>query len=223
LNENKEGKMLAKTLSRFKKRRDPPQAQAQPPSAQTASSLGDISSMLSASGRIGLANLRKIARNNDKDSFVRFVRQPVLAGAAIQAGRISSQDGGGEEMNRTQIFEPSSTDPGVSPATEALKHAIYPLVKGEYSTTSSKSFVIGRTDGSDLIMPDFAISKKHATIRLDSKSFYLKDLGSTNGTFVNGSRLDKKSVKIHNQDVLSFARYEFTFLLPSALYKMLCE
>ena len=217
--------MLGKTFSRFKKRKDKGEAPASATSTQTASPLGDISKMLSASGRIGLANLRRIAQENDKDSFIRFVRQPVLAGAAIQAGRISSQDGSGgsAEMNRTQIFEPSNTNPGASPASEALKHAIYPLIKGEYSTTSSKAFIIGRVDGNDMIMPDFAISKKHATINMDSNSFYLKDLGSTNGTFVNATRLDKKSLKIHDQDVLSFARYEFTFLFPSSLYKMLCE
>jgi hypothetical protein len=215
--------MLGKTFSRFKRRKDKAKTPTPSPDPKTASPLGDISSMLSASGRIGLANLRKIAQENDKESFIRFMRQPVLAGAAIQAGRISSQDGGGggEEMNRTQIFEPSSTNPGASPASEALKHAIYPLVKGEYSTTSSKSFIIGRVDGNDMIMPDFAISKKHATINVDSNSFYLKDLGSTNGTLVNGTRLDKKQLKVHDQDVLSFARYEFTFLFPSSLYKML--
>ncbi len=216
--------MLGKTFSRFIKRKDKGETPVPSTSTQTDSSLGNMSKMLSASGRIGLANLRRIAQENDKDSFIRFVRQPVLAGAAIQAGRISSQGSGagGDEMNRTQIFEPSGTNPGASPASEALKHAIYPLIKGEYSTTSSKAFVIGRIDGNDMIMPDFAISKKHATINMDSNSFYLKDLGSTNGTFVNGKRLDKKSLKIHDQDVLSFARYEFTFLFPSSLYKMLC-
>jgi hypothetical protein len=216
--------MLGKAFSRFRKSKDKADAPNPSPGAEVAPPLGDISSMLSASGRIGLANLRKIAQENEKDSFIRFVRQPVLAGAAIQAGRISTQDGGysGEEMNRTQIFEPSGTNPGASPASEALKHAIYPLVKGEYSTTSSKAFIIGRVDGNDMIMPDFAISKKHASINMDSNSFYLKDLGSTNGTLVNGTRLDKKPLKIHDKDVLSFARYEFTFLFPSSLYKMLC-
>lgn len=216
--------MLGKTFSRFRKRKDKGETPAPSTSTQTASALGEMSKMLSASGRIGLAHLHRIAQENDKETFIRFVRQPVLAGAAIQAGRISSQasGGGGDEMNRTQIFEPSGTNPGASPASEALQHAIYPLIKGEYSTTSSKAFIIGRVDGNDMIMPDFAISKKHAMINLDSSSFYLKDLGSTNGTFVNGIRLDKKSLKIHDQDVLSFARYEFTFLFPSSLYKMLC-
>ena len=215
--------MLGKTFSRFKKLKDNGQTPEPPTITQTASPLGDMAKMLSAAGRIGLANLRRIALENDKDSFIRFVQQPVLAGAAIQAGRISGQDGGGggEEMNRTQIFEPSSTNPGAASASEALQHAIYPLIKGEYSTTSSKVFIIGRVDGNDMIIPDYAISKKHAMINMDSKSFYLKDLGSTNGTFVNGTRLDKKPLRINDQDVLGFARYEFAFLFPSSLYKTL--
>ena len=214
--------MLGKTFSRFKKQKNKIDFETASQVSQTASAFGELAKMLSASGRVGLANLRKISQEKDKDAFVRFLRQPVLAGDAIQAGRISSQEGGGsEEMNRTQIFEPSSTNPGASPASEALKHAIYPLVKGEYSTTSSKSFTIGRIDGNDMIMPDFAISKKHAVITVENDSFYIKDLGSTNGTMVNGTRLDKKSVKIHDQDVISFARYEFTFLLPLSIYKML--
>ncbi len=216
--------MLRKTFSRFKKKKNKEVNPAASTPGESASPVGEVAKMLSASGRIGLANLRKIAQEKDKASFMRFLQQPVLAGSAIQAGRISSQDGGsGREMNRTQIFEPSGTNPGASPASEALSHAIYPLVKGEYSTTSSKSFTVGRVDGNDMIMPDFAISKKHAILSTDGGSFYIKDLDSTNGTLVNGTRLDKKPVKIHDQDVLSFARYEFTFLFPSSLYKMLTE
>lgn len=214
--------MLRKTFSRLKK---PKSDQTSPVSSQNtagSSSRGEISRMLSASGRIGLVSLRKIAEENDKDIFTRLIKHPVLAGSAIQAGRISNQDSSGDEMNRTQIFEPSNTNPGASSASEALRHAIYPLVKGEYSTTSSRAFTIGRIDGNDMIMPDFAISKKHAIINRDDGAYYLKDLGSTNGTLVNGTRLDKRPVKIHDKDVLSFARYEFTFLYPASLYKMLC-
>ena len=213
--------MLRKTFARFKKQKNNEVNSAASPSVEFASLSGEVAKMLSSSGRIGLANLRKIAQEKDKELFIRFMRQPVLAGAAIQAGRIASQAAGGEEMNKTQIFEPSGTNPGAAPASEALRHAIYPLVKGEYSTTSSKTFTVGRVDGNDMIMPDFAISKKHAIISTDGSAFYLKDLGSTNGTLVNGARLDKKSVKIHDKDVLSFARYEFTFLFPSSLQKML--
>ena len=214
--------MLRKTLSRLKKPKSDQSGTVSSQKTVGPTSQREIAKMLSASGRIGLVSLRKIAEEKEKDIFMKLIQQPVLAGSAIQAGRISNQEaGGGDEMNRTQIFEPSNTNPGASPASEALRHAIYPLVKGEYSTTSSRAFTIGRIDGNDMIMPDFAISKKHAIINRDDGAYYLKDLGSTNGTLVNGTRLDKRPVKIHDKDVLSFARYEFTFLFPSSLYKML--
>lgn len=214
--------MLRKAFSRLKKPKSDPSSPDSSQKSAGSSSRGEITKMLSASGRIGLVSLRKIAEENDKEIFMQFLQHPVLAGSAIQAGRISNQESSsGDEMNRTQIFEPSNTNPGASPASEALRHAIYPLVKGEYSTTSSRTFTIGRIDGNDMIMPDFAISKKHAIINRDDNSYYLKDLGSTNGTLVNGTRLDKKPVKIHDKDVLGFARYEFTFLFPASLYRML--
>ena len=217
----KEKKMLRKTISRLKQSKSGPSSPDSSQKSKDSSPRGEIAKMLSASGRIGLVSLRKIVEENEKDVFLRLLQHPVLAGSAIQAGRISNQEGGVDEMNRTQIFEPSNTNPGASPASEALRHAIYPLVKGEYSTTSSRAFTIGRIDGNDMIMPDFAISKKHAIINRDDGAYYLKDLGSTNGTLINGTRLDKKPVKIHDKDVLSFARYEFTFLFPASLYRML--
>jgi len=221
----KERKMLANTFSRFKRQKKDKEIQASASNPEESVQLGSISKMLSASGRIGLARLRKYAEENEKEAFIKFMRQPVLAGAAIQAGRISNQEATTSgEMNKTQIFEPSITNPGALAPSEALRHAIYPMVKSEYSTTtSSRSFTIGRVDGNDMIMPDFAISKKHAVVNLKDGSYFIRDLGSTNGTMVNASRLSKKPVKIHDQDVLSFARYEFIFLFPSSLYKMLNE
>jgi len=124
-------------------------------------------------------------------------------------------------MNRTILFEPSEDTDHTASASESLKHAIYPLVKSEQATTSGNFFSIGRIDGNDFIMPDYAISKKHAIIEAKRGIYILKDCGSTNGTLMNGKRLQTKPVEIHDRDVISFARYEFTFLLPSSLYDML--
>ena len=49
----------------------------------------------------------------------------------------------------------------------------------------------------------------------------MRDGGSTNGTMINGKRVDKKPAQIRDKDVLAFARYEFTFYLPESLYEML--
>jgi pSer/pThr/pTyr-binding forkhead associated (FHA) protein len=72
-----------------------------------------------------------------------------------------------------------------------------------------------------MIMPDYAISKRHAIIDIEDGAYYIRDTGSTNGTKLNGSRLSKKPTQLRDKDVVSFARYEFTFLYPKSLYKML--
>ena len=49
--------------------------------------------------------------------------------------------------------------------------------------------VIGRTDDCGFVVDDSAASRQHAEIRKREDAFFLKDLGSTNGTLVNGLRM----------------------------------
>ncbi len=191
------------------------------PGNRPQSPLGDISKMLNPSGRIGLQALQKLARVYKKLEFERFIQQPVLVGSSIQAGSLSSQSRAGSgELNRTVIFEVDVAE-DASSSSESLKHAIYPLVKNEYTNGPLNTFSIGRIDGNDMIMPDFAISKQHAIFEIKRDHYLLRDCESTNGTFVNGKRLDKKTVEIGDGDIVGFARYEFTFLFPGSLYDML--
>jgi len=185
------------------------------------SPLGNVSKMLNASGRIALPTLEKLVKVYPKVKFKIFMEQPVLVGSSIQSGSLNLRKRASkEEMNRTVIFELDADDGTASPS-ESLKHAIYPLVKGEYASGPVNSFSVGRVDGNDMIMPDYAISKQHAMLEIKRGSYTIKDGGSTNGTMINGKRLDKKPVNLSNEDVIGFARYEFTFLFPEALYDML--
>ena len=72
-----------------------------------------------------------------------------------------------------------------------------------------------------MIMPDYAISKEHALIEVKQGKYLIRDGGSTNGTFVNGQRVDKRPAAIRDKDIVAFARYEFTFLFPESLYEIL--
>jgi pSer/pThr/pTyr-binding forkhead associated (FHA) protein len=55
--------------------------------------------------------------------------------------------------------------------------------------------LIGRNAGADISLPDEALSGVHATIELGLAGFRIRDLGSTNGTFVNGSQVQATDLK----------------------------
>ena len=69
-------------------------------------------------------------------------------------------------------------------------------------------FTIGRRTGSSLCLPVSCVSKNHAEIQHIDGHLILRDLGSTNGTYVNGSLLTGEA-QINDGDLLQFATIVF--------------
>ncbi len=74
-------------------------------------------------------------------------------------------------------------------------------------------FRIGRGQGLELMLPSGSVSKAHAEIYEAEGSLRLRDLESTNGTFVNGQLI--KDAAIREGDVLHFADFEFRLGAPA--------
>jgi eukaryotic-like serine/threonine-protein kinase len=53
----------------------------------------------------------------------------------------------------------------------------------------SSPLILGRSDDTDIPLPETAVSRQHARLEQRDGSWYVVDLGSTNGTFLGGSRL----------------------------------
>jgi pSer/pThr/pTyr-binding forkhead associated (FHA) protein len=69
--------------------------------------------------------------------------------------------------------------------------------------------VIGRDVGADIVLHDLRISRRHARITLQGETYVILDLGSCNGTSVNGRRV--RSAELSDGDVIRLGPDEFLF------------
>ncbi len=61
--------------------------------------------------------------------------------------------------------------------------------------------VIGRDDGVDIVIPTPAVSRRHARLMMENNGYIIEDLGSSNGTFVNGDRLIGRRALQHGDQI----------------------
>jgi pSer/pThr/pTyr-binding forkhead associated (FHA) protein len=66
---------------------------------------------------------------------------------------------------------------------------------GEFPLRPHREIVIGRSSELDMVLVEDMVSRKHAKITTDDKTVSIQDLGSTNGTFVNGEKIRKVELK----------------------------
>jgi hypothetical protein len=69
-------------------------------------------------------------------------------------------------------------------------------------------FTIGRDGGCDLVLADVTVSRRHARLERDGSNWVLQDLGSTNGTRLNGW-LVSGAVPVQAGDQVSFGEASF--------------
>jgi pSer/pThr/pTyr-binding forkhead associated (FHA) protein len=68
---------------------------------------------------------------------------------------------------------------------------------------------IGRTPDNQVVVPVREVSRRHAEIVLTESGYVLKDLGSPNGTFVNGERITEH--RLQDEDRIAMGGQVFVF------------
>ena len=66
---------------------------------------------------------------------------------------------------------------------------------GEFPLPASGEIVIGRSSELDMVLVEDMVSRRHAKITVTGDQIFIQDLGSTNGSFVNGEKIKRARLK----------------------------
>lgn len=83
----------------------------------------------------------------------------------------------------------------------------------DIATIDKPVFVFGRQPGADLVLDSRRVSKSHAVLYMQAGGWMLRDLGSREGTLVNGAPI--RTIALTGGEIIRIGRTAFTFEIPS--------
>ena len=143
------------------------------------------------------------------------VRTSVLASDA--AARVEARPAA-PPPDATRLLQATPAAPGTGRRLPAVRltfiHSADPLLVGKSVPVASVPFRIGRADAELCIAADAGLSRHHASIDWDGRAFRISDLGSRNGTYLDGRQLRTSGaatllyggvIRLGNSTVLTFS------------------
>jgi len=92
------------------------------------------------------------------------------------------------EFGETMVYSPERAARPLAPHVPAAQTRALLIVDGKRIVLGDRT-VIGRSRECDVVVPDPNASRRHAEVRREGNGWVVRDLGSTNGTLVNGRRV----------------------------------
>ena len=113
--------------------------------------------------------------------------------------------GGLDDTGIICVFKPADTTAPTAYLISPQNNNCTPITK--------TPFIVGKLQWeTDLFLPQKNVSRRHASFHYENGEYYVSDLSSTNGTFLNGKKLESlNKYKISQGDIICFAREEFIF------------
>jgi hypothetical protein len=106
--------------------------------------------------------------------------------------------------------------PGATPRNLALRFISGKYQGGEYPLGLQPEIVVGRSSDLDMVLVEDMVSRRHARIACTDSQIIIEDLGSTNGTFVNGEKISRAALKEGDRVLIGTSILKVVALDPSA-------
>jgi hypothetical protein len=124
----------------------------------------------------------------------------------------AGEPAGDIEPGATMIYKAKPPQPtqAVTPEELGVEPEVVTLSwNGSEHEVKQRRVVIGRSRDCDIQLADANVSRRHAELRQEGASYWIVDLGSTNGMEVNGKRV--KRAKLSSGDTITLGSTEVTF------------
>jgi hypothetical protein len=136
-----------------------------------------------------------------------------IATRMVQRGRKPAADAPAPKapVAATMVYRPK-TDTAAAPAVgdePVEREAVWLTVDGERHPVDRRVLVLGRAQDCDVQLADPNVSRRHAELRQEETSYWIVDLGSTNGMEVNGRRL--RQAKLEGGDRITLGSTDVVF------------
>ncbi|MDQ3065615.1 MAG: FHA domain-containing protein [Actinomycetota bacterium] len=116
------------------------------------------------------------------------------------------------EPGATMIYKATAPQPteAASPVDLGVEAETFAVtMNGRTHALSSAKLVLGRSKDCDLQVEDANVSRRHAELRREGSSWWVVDLDSTNGTDLNGKRVQRS--KLSDGDTITLGDTELVF------------
>jgi hypothetical protein len=120
-----------------------------------------------------------------------------------------------EQPAQTMIYKAPPPPVPEAPPQEPQREVITLTVSGRTHEITSPKIVLGRSREADVRVADVNVSRRHAELRQEGASYWIVDLGSTNGLEVNGKRVDRARLRDGDRITIGATEVVFGRALPS--------
>jgi FHA domain-containing protein len=120
-----------------------------------------------------------------------------------------------EQPAQTMIYKAPATPIPDAPPPEPEREVVTLTVAGRKQEISAPRVVLGRSRECDVRIADVNISRRHAELRQEGATYWIKDLGSTNGVVVNGRQVERERLRDGDRITLGSTEIVFERKLPS--------
>ncbi len=79
---------------------------------------------------------------------------------------------------------------------------------GETVGLADEITLIGRSEDNNIVVEEGNVSRQHAGIRSEATGYWIEDLGSRNGTFVNGAQVEGEGQRLRDNDKIELGGAE---------------